>query len=459
MKHPILILGLSAIVMTGCATAGLSGQGAVIRAKERVAPALVYIRPVKEVFTEGKREEVVVVGSGFIISADGYVVTNEHVAGESKLVRCVLYDKNELEADVVGVDPFTDIAVVKLKTDRKDLPHVKLGSSKTLEAGQVVLALGSPHGLARSVSQGIVSVTDRYLDDNDEMVSPFNNWIQTDAAINPGNSGGPLVNINGEVIGINTRKLGGADNVGFAIPIDIAKEVISQIIDHGRVIRSWLGISLQETTSKTNDPKQMGVIIGDVDPLGPAAEAKILPGDIMLSIDGKSTNARFVEDLPKVRKLMADLPVGKAVSIAVSRGGAPMDITLTTVEKSAYKGEEVEFKEWGFTASALTPVVVRTAQLSSNRGVLVSGAQATGIAAEARLQPGDIILKVDGKEIQDLADFRKTYQELVAAKKRLTLVDVKRGALNMYLIVKQGAEEKAKPDTATAGTPGDGHHE
>jgi serine protease Do len=382
------------------------------------------------------------------------------VAGESKLVRCVLYDKNELEADVVGVDPFTDIAVVKLKTDKKDLPYVKLGVSKNLQQGQAVLALGSPHGLARSVSLGIVSVTDRYLDDNDEMVSPFSTWIQTDAAINPGNSGGPLVNLRGEVIGVNTRKLGGADNVGFAVPIDIAKEVINQIIDHGRVIRSWLGISLQETTSKTNDPKQIGVIVGDVDPLGPAAEAKILPGDIMLSIDGKPTNARFVEDLPKLRKLMADLPVGKEIAISITRGGTPMDIKMTTVEKSAMKGEEVEFKEWGFTASALTPAVVRTAQLASNQGVLISGAQVGGIAGEAHLQPGDIVLKIDNKEIKDLADFRETYKQLVSTKKRLIMIDVKRGALNMYVLVKQDAEAKPKAENApAAATPGDGHHE
>lgn len=440
-RHWVWALAPLAVMASGCATTGISQQGAVFRAKDKVAPALVHIRPVKEVFAEGKRQEVVVVGSGFIISPDGYVVTNEHVAGESNLVRCVLFNKEEVEAEVVGVDPYTDIAVVKLKTQLKNLPYVKLGTSKNLQAGQTVLALGSPHGLARSVSQGIVSVTDRYLDDSNEMVSPFNTWIQTDAAINPGNSGGPLVNLKGEVIGVNARKLGGADNVGFAIPIDIAKEVIDQIVKHGRVIRSWVGISLQATTSKTDDPKQKGVVIADVDPLSPAAEAKLMPGDILVSIAETAANARFEEDLPSIRKALADLPVGKESTVRIARAGQEMDVNLTPVEKGAREGKEVEFSEWGFTVSELTPAIVRAAQLPSNEGVIVSGAQVGGIAGDARLQSGDIIVKVDGMSVKDLANFRETYKQLVESKKRLVLLDVKRGALNLFALIKQEREE------------------
>jgi serine protease Do len=156
------VAALSLGLLGGCATLA-GGDSAVLRAKDKVAPALVHIRPVKEVYAQGEREEVLIVGSGFIITADGYVVTNEHVAGESRFVRCVLSDKTEVEAKVVGVDPFTDIAVLKLETDRR-LPFVRMGDSDHIQAGQTVLALGSPHGLARSVSMGIVSVTDRYLD-------------------------------------------------------------------------------------------------------------------------------------------------------------------------------------------------------------------------------------------------------------------------------------------------------
>ena len=201
------------------------------------------------------------------------MVTNEHVAGQSTLVRCVLYNKEEYDAEVVGIDKYTDVAVLKLKSDRKNFPKVTLASSKNLEAGQTVLALGSPQGLARSVSMGIISVTDRYLGGRDESIAPYNTWIQTDAAINPGNSGGPLVNIKGQVIGVNARRLGGADNVGFAIPIDIAKQAMDQIIKNGQVIRSNIGVTFQETMSKTDDPKQQGVVIADVDPISTGAEA------------------------------------------------------------------------------------------------------------------------------------------------------------------------------------------
>jgi serine protease Do len=446
----------------GCATLGGSMQSAVIRAKDKVAPALVHIRPVKEIFTSGKREEVQVVGSGFIISPDGYVVTNEHVASEAKFVRCVLFNKEEVEAKVVGGDPYTDIAVLKLNTSATDLPHVKLGDSAKLEAGETVLALGSPHGLARSVSVGIVSVTDRYLEDRgDEMVSPFNTWIQTDAAINPGNSGGPLVNLKGEVIGVNARILTGAENVGFAIPINTAKEVVDQIIKNSRVVRSWIGESLQPMRVKTEDPKKQGVVIGDVDPLSPGYEAGLRSGDVLLSIDGKPTNARFEEDLPAVRKLIADLPVGKQVAVHVVRGDQEQDFAVLTAERSQLHGNQVEFPEWGFTAVDLTENIVRRAQLPSKRGILVTGSQVGGIAANARLERGDIILKVDDAELRNLASFQGMYKDFLESKKRLIMLQVKRGALTRFVLVKQEGEtgSPAEPGPAPEGEGGRDHVE
>jgi len=429
------LLPLASLVY-GCVTTGSATQSAVVRAKDKVAPALVHIRPVKKVFSRGKREEVVMVGSGFIISPDGYVITNEHVAGKASFVQCVLYNKEEVEAEVVGVDPYTDIAVLKLDV-AEPLSHVTLGRSSALEAGQTVLALGSPHGLARSVSLGIVSVTDRYLEDHGETVSPYNNWIQTDAAINQGNSGGPLVNLKGEVVGVNARMLRGAENVGFAIPIDIAREVVDQIIAHGRVMRSWIGVTLQEMTRKTDDPSIEGVVIADIDPLGAAFEAGLKPGDVMLAIDGEPTNARFEEDLPVVRKQIADIPVDAEVVVRVARGDEEIDVLLTTEEKSDLKGDEVEFAEWGFTATELTPAMVRRARLPSRKGVVVSGRQAGGIAAAARLQRGDIILEVDEAEVENLGQFRRIYEDLIASKQRLVMMVVKRGALTHFVLVKQ----------------------
>ena len=426
---------IAGALLTGCATTG--GSNSVIAAKDKVAPALIHVSPVKEVFRRGERQEVAVTGSGFIITSDGYVVTNEHVAGKSDYVRCVLFDKSEVEAEVVGTDPYTDIAVLKLNTDRNDLPHVKLGSSGTLEAGETVMAMGSPHGLSRSVSLGIVSVTDRNLESMGSDSAPYNNWIQTDAAINPGNSGGPLVNIRGEVIGINTRKLTNADNVGFAIPIDIAREVVEDIIEHGRVPRSDVGITFQEMTSITDDPTRAGVVIGDVDPLSPAFEARIRPGDILLAIDGHPTNARFTEDLPHIRKQIADYPTGQEINLRILRGDAELDVPLTTVEKSERRGDQEELSEWGFTLSELTADIIRGAQLSSQNGVLISGTKEGELAARSQLDAGDIILAMDGETVQNLSHFKELYNERVESKQELVLLTIKRRALTLYRIVKQ----------------------
>ena len=426
---------LCAFTLQGCVTTS-GGQGAILRAKDKVAPALVHIRPVKEVYARGKRQEMLVTGSGFIISSDGYVVTNEHVAGDSTLVYCVLSNKEEVEAKVIGVDPFTDIAVLKLDVDHK-LPYVSMGRSADLEPGQTVLALGSPHGLARSVSQGIVSVTDRYLEGHGTRIAPYNNFIQTDAAINPGNSGGPLVDIHGRVIGVNSRVLRGAENVGFAIPIDIVRDVVEAIQADGRVTRAWSGLELQEMLAYTDDATREGVVVADIDPLSPAAEAQARPGDIVVALNGEPMHARFEEDLPAIRNRMANLPIGEAATITVLRGSDTVELEFTPEIKSALKGDEVEFEEWGFTARDLTPEIVRRAQLPRRQGVFISGVQVGSIAHKARLAQGDILLSMDDTEIVDLATFQQDYQERIDSGQKLTLFSVKKGALTRYVIIKQ----------------------
>ena len=439
----------SLLLTAGCATMGGGQDGPVIRAKDRVAPALVHIRPVKEVFSGGKKTEMLAVGSGFIISADGYVVTNEHVAGESSSVQCVLSDHREVAAKVVGVDPDTDIAVLKLDTTDK-LPWVKMGRSADLQAGQTVLALGSPHGLARSVSKGIVSVTNRYLGGDGLMESPYNDWIQTDAAINPGNSGGPLVNIKGEVVGVNARILNGAENVGFAIPVDTVRGVVDAIIRDGRVHRSWIGVTFQEMLAKTDDPSQHGVVISDVERLSPAAEAGVKPGDVLVAINGREMNARFEEDLPAVRKAVADLPVGSTAVFAVHRGEEKVDIPVKTEEKTAQKGSQAEFGEWGFTATEVTPEIARRAQLPERTGILVSGASPGGIAARAGLQEGDIVLMVDGQKATDLDAFKALYKERKESQKKLIMLFVQRGALTRFVLINATAEAP-QPEEENAG--------
>jgi len=442
-----VILALAGGAFSGCATTGAGGEGAVIRAKDIVAPALVHIRPVKEVYTQGQRREVLVVGSGFIISPDGYVVTNEHVAGESSLVRCVLSTKDEVDAKVVGVDPYTDLAVLKLDVDYP-LPYVRFGDSDRLEAGQTVIAMGSPHGLSRSVSKGIVSVTGRHLADQAGS-APFTNWIQTDAAINPGNSGGPLVNMQGRVIGVNSMVLRGAENVGFAIPSNLTDQVVKAIIAEGRVRRSWVGLDLQEMMARTDDPEARGVIVAGIDPLSPAFEAGIRPGDILAAVGGQPANARFEEDLPSIRRMIAELPVGESVPFLIRRAGTERTFALTTEERGGLKGQQGEYREWGFTASELTAEIVRRARLDSNRGVLVSGTQVGGIAGNAGLATGDIILAVDSDEVVNLAQFRELYVARLESGQPRVLLSVRNRALTRYVLIVQ--EERAARDDAPAG--------
>ena len=431
----LLVVFLLGGYLSGCATTGVGAQHTVIHAKNIVEPALVHIRPVKEVYAQGKRREVLIVGSGFIISPDGYVVTNEHVAGESKTVRCVLSTKDEVDAEVVGVDPYTDLAVLKLDVDHP-LPYVRFGDSSRLQSGQTVIAMGSPHGLSRSVSKGIVSVTGRYLAEQASQ-APFTNWIQTDAAINPGNSGGPLVDLRGNVIGVNSMVLRGAQNVGFAIPSNLAQQVTNSIIANGRVRRSWVGLDLQGMLARTDEPDVKGVIIAGIDPLSPANEADIRPGDLLKAVNGQPTNARFEEDLPQIRRMIAELPVGEAIPFRIQRGDTEQDIVLTTEERGGLKGEQGEYKEWGFTASELTSAIVRRARLQSSRGVLVSGTQVGGIANSAGLAQGDIILAVDSIEVVNLAQFTKLYQERLESRQPRVLLSVRNRALSRYVLILQ----------------------
>lgn len=477
MRHSLGLFAALVAVLPGCATVGGYGaERAVLKAKDRVAPALVHIRPVKEVFTQGRREEMKVLGSGFIISDDGYVVTNEHVAGESSIVSCVLWNNAEVDAEVVGTDPFTDLAVLKLQGDFGALPTATMAPDDELESGQTVLALGSPHGLSRSVSMGIVSVTDRYLGDTTEMVAPFNNWIQTDAAINPGNSGGPLVNLRGEVVGVNTRKLGNADNVGFAIPIATVREVVNEIIEAGRVRRSWLGLGFQELSSVSDGD---GVLIAFVDPMSPSAESALLaiggkpvpegqggslmPGDVLVSVNGAQVSARYVEDLPAVRKTLADLPIGETAQLGVLRGGEPLTFGVTALEQTELRGDQQEFTEWGFTGGAVTPLLARRAQLPNTMGVLITSKQVGGVADNAGLNQLDLIIAIDGTPVESLESFKTLYGELVAQRKESILLDVKNiqrsTLLTRYVLLKQNApaeDSAAEPagDGAEGSVPG-----
>jgi serine protease Do len=393
-------------------------QDQILNAKNKVLPALVHIQPVKEIFTSGKRVKVKVTGSGIIFSPEGFVLTNNHVAEKAKYVVCTLANKDEVPAYVVGLDALTDLAVLKLDLSEKDyktVDFVNFGDSDNLQVGQFVMALGSPLGLSRSVSLGVISSLDRYFEDRGEMVSPFNLWIQTDAAINPGNSGGPLVNMDGNVIGINARAITFGENLGFAIPINTAKLVIDGIIKYKEVKRSYIGIEWQEIKdlrNYKNEPSLNGVLVSHIDKNSPAEKAGIKPGDIIYSLNDKEISAIFQEELPLIRKRIAEIPVGDEITFNILRDNNRIEIKLKTDLRGKFEGNEFECEEWGLSVKEITPRIAKNFKLKNTEGVLVSGIRRGSLADDAEIFRGDIIKQIDEVKIKSLEHFKNIYKEL-----------------------------------------------
>lgn len=431
-------------------TAPLLGQQPfekrMLNAREKVFPALVHIQPVKEYFSGGETHKVQVTGSGVIISADGYVVTNNHVAEKATLVRCTLSSREEVTARVIGLDAWTDIAVLKLDLKSagiEKVPFARFGNSDSLQIGQIVMAMGSPLGLARSLSMGVVSSTDRYFNDVGEMISPFNLWIQTDAAINPGNSGGPLVNLDGRVIGINARAVVFGQNLGFAIPANIVRDIVNQIIAVGKVNRSYSGINLQEIKEYrryVQQPHLNGVLISGIDDNSPAEKAGFRPGDIIKAINGREVNAVHREELPKVRLLMAGLTVGEKAEIKIERNGTTRLLNLITVPRGRLNGNEFNSPEWGISVQEITARIKKNFRLSGTDGVMVIGVKEGSIANKAGVVRGDIIKMLDGKKVRGLKDFKKRYQKLIKNPGEDHLLFLKIGTQNHFALI-EGAKK------------------
>ncbi len=421
MRYKIFI-NIITIFLFVIATGSINGsdvlQQQILKAKNKVMPALVHIEPVKEIFASGKRVKVQVTGSGMIFSPDGYILTNNHVAEKAKHVKCTLESREEVYAEVIGLDALTDLAVLKLDQsgrDGKPFPFVEFGDSDNLEVGEIVLALGSPLGLSRSLSMGVISSIDRYFEDHGQMVSPFNLWIQTDAAINPGNSGGPMVNLDGKVIGINARAIFFGENLGFAIPVNTAKLVIERIQKEGEVNRSWIGVDWQEIKEFRNyaGTKNLdGVLIAQIDPGSPAARSGLKAGDLITSINSKEVSAIYKEELPKIRKLIAEIPVGSEININFKRNYEPSSVSFKTEQRGKFEGNEFECERWGLSVEELTPRIIKNLRLKEDKGVLVSGVRSGSIADEADIFRGNVIRYIDDTEIADLEHFKKVYASL-----------------------------------------------
>jgi serine protease Do len=346
------------------------------------------------------------VGSGFIVRADGVILTNAHVVDGAKEVDVKLTDRRELKAKVLGVDRQSDIAVIKV--DAKDLPTVKLGKSAAVKVGDWVAAIGSPFGFENSVTQGIVSAKSRTLPD--ESYVPF---IQTDVAVNPGNSGGPLFDLNGEVIGINSQiysRTGGYEGLSFAIPIDIAVDVEQQILEHGKVTRGHLGVTIQEVSQGLADsfglPRPEGALVSSVEPGSPAAKSGLQAGDIIMKL-----NDREVVDSAVLPAQIARTKPGTTVKLQVLRAGKPRDIEVTvgTLENqhlARASESKHRHKALGLTVRPLTPR--ERSETGETHGLLVE--ESHGAAARAGIQPGDVILSVNAVPVDNAQRLRELVQ-------------------------------------------------
>lgn len=396
----------------------LAFQARLYEARDRVLPALVHVEPIKKIYTTGEKQRTLVTGSGVIFSPDGFVITNHHVAVNAEKVWCTLSNKERITAKVVGSDPSTDIAVLKLNLEElKDahVPFARLGDSDSLQVGEIVMALGSPLGLSRSVSMGVISSIDRYFPNTGSMISPYNLWIQTDAAINPGNSGGPLINLQGEVVGINARGVFLAENLGFAIPINLAHEVAQKIIHGATIRRSWIGVELQplkDYQEYLGDSAIPGVLVSHVENNSPASKAGIRPGDVLVEVDHQPLSAKYEEDLPGVRKILADLPRDEEVRVRILRNGKPTELSLRAVAEPLIERPEFEAAALGLVVKNLTWEVYRFQMLPDFNGVYVASVKSGGAADMAHVQEGDVIRKINGKVVSSLDQFSSLYQAL-----------------------------------------------
>lgn len=411
---------LLALLLAGGAPAAIpqdvTVQTAITHARDRVMPHVVSILVVREDFAAGEPKLSVGSGSGSVITAAGHVVTNAHVTDRGRSFRVVFGDGREREAVLIGEDSAADLAVLKLSGEPTPMPYARFATAAGLQSGDTVLAMGAPWGLSNSLSAGVVNNPRRLLVslfedeadyedriDTDLPTGRYYAWIQHDAAIAPGNSGGPLVNLQGEIVGVNTRGMLFGGDLAFAIPADDVKAVVTELIEHGQVLRSHLGLRLR---SLRGSGESSGVWITAVQDQGPAARSGLRPGDRLLALDGQPLDALLPVDVPAIHRRIAGLAPDRAVRLDLARGDQRKTLVITPERQGRERGERAAFAPFGLAVVALTPAMAERRNLPLSSGLLVDSLRAGGPASQARppIAPGAVLLAIDGQPLRTPAD-------------------------------------------------------
>ncbi len=430
----------------------LNRETAVVRAVREVSPAVVNISSAYEVrkrtspfsgfglnpfFDEffrdffdprfERRQQHTSLGSGVIIDGvKGLILTNSHVIQKAGTIKVVLQDEREFEARIVGADPDSDLAVLKI--DSKDrLPAIKMGSSENLMIGETVIAIGNPFGFSHTVTTGVISAINRSIRAQDRV---FHNFIQIDASINPGNSGGPLLNINGDLIGINTAIYAKAQGIGFAIPIGKARKIISDLIQYGEVIQAWIGITVQNMDESLarylKVPGNKGIVIKTVEPESPANTAGMQESDIIVTIDNRKINS--IDDYKSVTKSIA---AGDTLQAMLLRNGKKITVAIKTKVYPLELAEDLAFRLLGIKVEDLTKKKRKAYRIYARDGVVISKLKKNSYLGRIGAQPGDVIRQIDDFTIQTSADFKKA---VIKSRRKNTIVLLLQRAEQGYYI-------------------------
>lgn len=432
--------------LSGCHS-GANSQAGLDPGFARMLDAVVRIDVRSVSLEEGTQRSRRGVGSGVIVTREGHILTNAHVVSpKAEEVMVTLASLERVPAKLVGWDHWTDLALLQMDREtlsRRNLTFAvaSLADVETLRPGQEVYAVGTPNGLSRSVTRGIISNTDRYFSANDQIdgyeTGYFHTWLQTDAAINPGNSGGPLALPNGRVVGINTRSYLGANNLGFAVPARVAEAVTQKLLRQGRVTRSYIGIRpapLQDLESFFQLAANQGVLVDSVDPGSPAQKAGLLPGDILLALDQRPLDGRFPEQLPAILQAIASKPVGTEIHLLVKTTGGEKAVVVTTEELESRMGEQMAFERWGMTVQKVSKAFARERLREDDQGVIVIGTQPAFPASISGLQPGDMIIRANRQTLDHLSQLRSVYEEFAQVPAPV-LLEVERNRQISYLVL------------------------